>query len=451
MTSPAIATMAGVYQLSLARDVTIPASGSVLLGQPSGMPVSAADFGRFVMDVRINGVDGRITHRPDLSEQSLQWRFTRTSAGAATLAKAGTALESLDKPLAGAASIIWAGTNNLLAPEQIKRDIAAIVNLHKSISNAPYYVVTVPPAWEGHGAIRTHNRIQVNNWIVQNFGSQTIPLSDYLSNGALYDAGITRGQSDLNAIASGFNPSSFWASSIDKTHLSPVGRTITAKYFASFVRDGNTYGKAMARFDATSTMDVRVSGHKVTVSGTAFDYSDMFDSIPVGVTINATWMGATMASQPSTHLFQYGIPGQHTYSWTFDLQPGSHFICAVAVGFGAGNHHYPACKSVTVAQPTPPVGSMAIADIGNRTTAVYGWAYDPDRLRDAISVAILVDGKWVTAVSANGPTPYLPWIPGNHSFWAGVKLAPGGHATCAVAIAGSGAMTNLGCKAFTVR
>lgn len=451
MTSPAIATMAGVYPLSLSRDVTIPSSGSVKLGQPNGLPVSAGDFGRFVMDTRINGIDGRITHRPDLAESSLQWSFTRTSSGAATLAKAGAALESLDMPLPGATSIIWAGTNNLFSPAQIKRDIAAMVSLHQSVSTAPYFVVTIPPAWEGHGALRTLNRLDVNAWAEQTYGERTIPLADYLSNGALYDAGITRGQADLNAIAAGFNPASFWASAIDKTHFSAPGRAVSAKYLASFVRDGNTFNNANSRFNASSTMDVRVSGSKVTVSGIALDYSDLFNSIQVGVTINAKWMGATMASKPSTHLYAYGIPGEHSYSWTFDLKPGSHFICSVAVGFGAGEHHYPACRSVTVAEPTPPVGSMAIADIGNRTTAIYGWAYDPDRMRDAISVAVLIDGRWFTAVSANGPTPYLSWVPGSHSFWAAAKLSAGQHATCAVAITGSGAMTNLGCQSFTVR
>lgn len=450
MTSPAIATAAGVHTLSLSKSVTIPSSGTVLLGQPNGIPVPLDQFGRLVYDANIGGVAGKLTHRPDLSDPNVQWSFKRAAPGSAVKVGAGTQILSLDKPIAGAPSVFWAGTNNLARPEQVKNDIKNMVALHTKTSNAPYYVVTIPPAWEGFNTTTTNNRLSINAWIEQTYGQRTIPLSDYLSNGALYDGGFTPTAADRSDIAAGFNPRALWRSATDKTHLSEKGHFLASRYIVSFVTGGNTLAKADARFGVQSTANISVSGSKVTVSGTAFDFSDLFTSIPVGITVDSKW-NATTASGASTHLYQYGIPGSHAYSMTFTLNPGQHLICTVGVNFGAGNDSFPPCQWVNVPKTAAPIGQVMDAPASNGMHQFAGWSYTPSNPSRSIPVAILVDGKWHHAVNTDRPTPYLTNVPGKHAFWTAASFSKGNHSMCAVAIESDTNMANLGCKNFTIK
>ncbi|MBF4459493.1 SGNH/GDSL hydrolase family protein [Pseudoclavibacter sp. VKM Ac-2867] len=452
MTSPAIATAAGVHtlSLSLSRSITIPSSGTVLLGQPNGIPVPLDQFGRLVYDASIGGVAGKLTHRPDLSDPNVQWSFKRASSGNAVKVGAGTQILSLDKPIAGAPSVFWVGTNNLARPEQVKNDIKNMVALHTKTSNAPYYVVTIPPAWEGFNTTTTNNRLAINAWIEQTYGQRTIPLSDYLSNGALYDGGFTPTSADRSDIAAGFNPRALWRSATDKTHLSEEGHLLASRYIVSFVTGGNTLAKAEARFGVQSTANVAVSGSRVTVSGTAFDFSDLLTSIPVGITVDGKW-NATMASGASTHLYQYGIPGSHAYSMTFTLNPGQHLICTVGVNFRAGNDSFPPCQWVSVPKSAAPIGQVMDAPASNGMHQFAGWSYAPSSPSRSIPVAILVDGKWHHAVNTDRPTPYLTRVPGKHAFWTAASFSKGNHSMCAVAIESDTNMTNLGCMNFTIK
>ncbi|MBS3177813.1 MULTISPECIES: hypothetical protein [unclassified Pseudoclavibacter] len=450
MTSAGIATAGGVHQLYLSRSVTIPASGSVQLASPVGKPYPDAKLGRLVMDAQIGGIDGKLTQRPDLTDPRQLWVFTRDAAGAAKTVAQNAPIVSLDKPRPGATSIFWLGSNNLDDMARVKDDTARMIELHQATSNAPFYVVELPPAWGGNEHPVTANRKSLNAWIKQNYGERVIPLADYLSNGALYDAGITRTQADLDAIARGVNPRSFWMSATDLTHMNSTGQNVAARYFARFVRDDETYSQAYSRFNAQSTMNVSVNGGQVTVSGHAFDYSDLFQSIPVGITVNGAW-NATMASGASTNLFAYGIPGRHSYSMTFNLNPGKHFICSVGVNFGAGNDYFPACQTVTVQKAAAPIGQVMDAPASNRMHQFAGWTYTPGNPARSIPVAILVDGKWRHAITANRDSPYLKGVPGKHAFWTAAVFAPGKHSMCAVAIESDTNMTNLGCKDFVIK
>lgn len=445
--SPAIATIAGAYQLSLSATVTIPASGSINLAQPAGLPTAKDVFRALVMDAEIGGIQGHLWHQPYWGNPAEEWRFTRYTPGAATTVAAGTPIRSLDMPVPGATTVIWAGTNSLGTPEQVKRDIAAIVDLHVRTSNAPYFVVTLQPAWEGVGGALYNNRQNVNRWIEATYGERAIPLGTYVDNGALYDAGIFRTPTDVSNIARGLMPRSFWASPTDAVHFNATGYRVLGKYVASFVRDGNTFSNAVSRFDAVSQMNVNVHGSRVTVSGHAYDHSDLLNSIDVGVSINNVWRGATHANAPSPQLLPYGVLGSHSFSWTFELSPGTHSVCSVGVNFGAGDHRY-SCTNVTVESPKGPLGDIAIG-AGNGSATIYGWSYDPSRSSQSLNVAVLIDGRWHGAVRADQASPYLG-IPGQHAYATSVKLSRGQHTACTVAYGVTGQTTTLGCRTFTL-
>lgn len=401
MTSTSIAIAAGLHQLSLSRPAVIPASGFVELAEPIGLVESAQLTGRVVMRASINGVEGLLNHRPDLSQP---WRFEREGQGAAVAVPVGTPIQSLQRPRAGAASIVWAGTNNLERPDRVLQDVAAIVEAHQSVSDAPIWVVSVTPAWSDRWSERGRNRIEINAQLERWYGQRYIPLDEYLANGALYEAGIEPTRADRDAVEQGFNPRSFWLNESDLTHLNFPGQMAAARLLDRFITKGATLDSVRARFDAISTMDAAVSGASVTVSGWAADHSDLFRSIQVGVTIDGRWMGATLADLPSDHLFAYGIPGRHGYSWRFDgLSPGEHLICSVAVGFGAGEDHFPPCRTVTVAarQQTTSAdaasgSASASAPASAPATRAYEWTLEEaDR---SLAVAVQLDGRWHTAV-----------------------------------------------------
>lgn len=423
MTSTSIAIAAGLHQLSLSRAAVIPASGAVELAEPVGLVESAQLTGRLVMRASIGGVEGLLNHRPDLSQP---WRFTRDAAGTAVSLPPGTPIQSLQQPRAGAASIVWAGTNNLERPDRVLQDVAAIVEAHQAVSDAPVWVVSVTPAWSDSSSVVGRNRVQINAQLERWYGQRYIPLDEYLANGALYESGITTTQADRDAIASGFNPRSFWLNESDRTHLNFAGQMAAARLLDRFVTKGATLDSVRARFDAISTMDVAVSGRSVTVSGWAADHSDLFRSIQVGVTIDGRWMGATQADLPSDHLFAYGIPGRHGYSWRFDaLAPGDHLICSVAVGFGAGKDHYPACRTVTVRAAQQPQaapqaeqpaaqatqGGAAAQPAPADATASPDWTLV--EAEPSLAVAVLLDGRWHTAVRADAGS-------GERAVWAAV-------------------------------
>ncbi len=415
MTSTSIAVAAGLHQLSLSRPAVIPGSGEVELAEPVGLVESARVTGRVVMRASIAGIDGLLNHRPDISPAT-PWRFTRDTPGAAVQVPAGTPIQSLQVPRAGAASLVWAGTNNLERPDRVLQDIAAIVDAHQAVSTEPVWVVSVTPAWDYRDSLHGRNRVIINEQLERWYGQRYIPLDEYMSNGALYESSIVPTQRDRDAIASGIIPHSFWRDESDFTHFNWAGQMAAARFLDRFITGGATLDSARARFDAISTMDVEASGSGLTVSGWAADHSDLFESIQVGVTIDGVWRGTTLANRPSDELFQYGIPGRHRYSWRFDgLSPGDHTVCSVAIGFGAGEHHYPACQTVTVAptvsvaatpRSTVPsaasadVDASATADVDASATADYGWSLE--EADGSLAVAVRIDGRWHTAVRVDG-------------------------------------------------
>jgi len=94
-------------------------------------------------------------------------------------------------------------------------------------------------------------------------------------------------------------------------------------------------------------LQVDVYGASIVVRGWAFDRSDLYQRIPVGITIDDRWMLATFANGPSPELAPYGVPGGHGFSWSTTLADGATYkVCIVGVGIGAGANAYrPASRS----------------------------------------------------------------------------------------------------------
>jgi hypothetical protein len=353
----------------------------------------------------------------------------------------------------GAASIIWAGTNNLTAPDQILADVEAMVALHRSISDQPYWVVSVTPAWGNSGSIYGISRAKVNKELDKRYGDRYVPLDEYIGNGAITDSGNVPTSADRDWIAAGLNPPVFHSSS-DWIHFNATGRGAVARFLERFVAKGTTASQQRALFNAEASLAVDVYGATIVVRGWAFDRSDLYQRIPVGITIDDRWMLGTYADQASPELAKYGVPSNHGFSWSTKLADGRTYkICNVGVNIGAGQNAYPPCVSVTI--PTLlPQGDVDLIDVGNGTMAVVGWGFDHADLYAHIPVGVIIDGRWHAGVTASMPSPYLrPYgVPGDHAFFVGAQVGRGTHSVCAVGVSvATGRNATLGCDSITLR
>ncbi|WP_144720020.1 SGNH/GDSL hydrolase family protein [Agrococcus jejuensis] len=445
--SGSIATKIGAYVLRLSSPVTIPGSGSVSVGRPAWLPSPDHAFGPLYMQASIAGVGGWLFHDPS---QGIAWRFDRTVGGAPVDAPAGTAIQSLEVPQPGTASIIWAGTNNLLDVSQVLADVDAMVRHHQATSGGPFWVVSVTPAWGNSGSIYGQARSRINATLQARYASY-VPLDLYLANGAITDAGLVPTARDREWIAAGANPPAFWAA--DWVHFNSVGQQRIAAFLARFVAGGLTAAQAVAEMAPQASMSATASGLTATVRGWAFDRSDLYAPLAMGVTVDGRWMGTTLANRASPELGRYGVPGGHGFSMAVAIPAGTSTVCVVAVGIGAGGDHVPPCVQVTGVAPAPQ-GDMTVVPVGGTTVAVMGWAFDHADLYAQIPVGIIIDGRWHVGLTAALPSDYLrPYgVPGAHAFFAGATLSPGTHTACAVAVSPrTGLRTTIGCQTFTIR
>lgn len=430
--STSIAVNAGAYRMQLVEPVTIAATGYTSLPTPFMFEVPVDSMGGMSFRVSIGGVEGTLVHRPDLD---IEWRFARALAGDPVPVAPGTPIVSLGAMAPGAASIIWAGTNNLTSTSQILADVEAMVALHTSISDQPFWVASITPAWGNSGSVYGLARTKVNEQLELRYGDRYIPVDEYLSNGALTDAGIMPTSADRSWIASGLNPPSFHSTS-DWVHFNRAGQGAIARFLARFIQGGATLAQQRSLFDAEAAMQVDVHGSTITVRGWSFDRSDLYERIPVGITIDDQWMLATFADRPSPELAMYGVPGGHGFRWSKTLPDGgSHKVCIVGVGIGAGGNAYPPC--ITVDLPTLlPQGDLSLIDVGGGTMAIVGWGFDHADLYARIPVGIIIDNQWFAGITAGLPSPYLrPYgVPGDHAFFQGAHVGKGMHSVCAVGV-----------------
>lgn len=447
--STSIAVNAGAYRMQLTEPVTIAASGATNLPAPFMFEVPADSMGGMSMRASIGGVVGTLVHRTDLG---ITWRFLRESAGEAVTVAPGTPIVSLQQMAPGAASIIWVGTNNITAESQIVADVEAMVALHRSVSDQPFWVVSVTPAWGNSGSIYGVSRAKVNKTLEQRFGQNYVNLDEYIGNGALTDAGLQPTAKDREWIASGLNPPAFH-SATDWIHFNRTGSEAIARFFSRFVLGGTTATQQRALFNAESAFQVDLYGSSITVRGWAFDRSDLYQRIPVGITIDDQWKLATFADGASPELRPYGVPGGHGFRWSTTLKDGATYkVCIVGVGIGAGQNSYPPCVSVAI--PTLlPQGDMSLIDVGGGTMAVVGWGFDHADLYARIPVGIIIDGNWYAGITAGLASPYLrPYgVPGDHAFFQGAHVGKGTHSVCAVGVsAATGRNAILKCDSIVL-
>ena len=430
--STSIAVNAGAYRMQLTQPVTIAAADATNLPEPFMFEVPARSMGGLSMRASIADVVGTLVHRPDLG---IIWRFVRDNPGDPVTVAPGTPIVSLQAMAPGAASIIWVGTNNLTATDQIVADVDAMVALHKSVSDQPFWVVSITPAW---GNCRIHLRHRALSGEQGARSALRRPLCaarrihrKRCADRLRHPADVSRpGLDRLRAQSSSFHSSADWI------HFNRTGCDAIARFLARFVKDGTTAAQQRTLFNAEAALSVDVYGATIVVRGWAFDRSDLYQRIPVGITIDDQWMLGTYADGPSPELSQYGVPGGHGFSWSTKLRDGATYkVCIVGVGFGAGANAYPPCVSVTI----PSCFHKVISP--SSTWAVGRWPssagdFDHADLYAHIPVGIMIDGRWHVGITAALESPYLrPYgVPGDHAFFAGAQVGRGTHSVCAVGV-----------------
>lgn len=398
----AIATKMGVYQLVTGRSIIIPARGAIEIGTPGNLPVPVARFDRLTMHSTIGGIAGTL-----LRGDGAQWRFTRAAAGAVASIPAGTPIISLEKPQPGAASIINPGLNNMTEVDQVLRDLAAMVAAHRAVSDAPYWVATLTPAWGGFSTQYGAARVRINAAIRATYGDHVIPHGEYLLNGALADAGIVPTATDRQRIAAGITPESFQLSATDWTHHNTAGRQISARLMSGFISGAITTEQAYTRFEASASLSATVRNDKISVSGWAFDGSDVHQTTDVVISVDGVHRATVRASGPSPSLIQFGVPGGHGFAWSTVVGDGPHRVCATAIGFAFGGDSSPRCADVAV-ERLPSPDRIAGSDRYD-TAAMLSELHYPDGALEVYvaSGQVFADAPSAAAAAAHVEAPLL--------------------------------------------
>lgn len=423
----AIATKMGVYRLTTGQALTIPATGAVEIGTPDDLPVEADRFDVLTMLSTIGGVEGTLRHG-----HGYRWLFTRTQEGAAKPVPAGTPIVSLEAPRPGAASIINSGMNNITEVNQVLQDIQAMVGAHRAVSDAPYWVTTLSPAWGNSGSVYGIARLRVNAAIRATYGEHVAPFGEYLLNGALADAGIIPTLTDRRRIANGVTPESFQLSTTDWTHHNTAGRQISAQFLASFVSGAMTTERAYARFDASTSVEASARHDTISVAGWAFDGNDVYQKVDVAISVDGEHRATMRAAGPSPDLPQHGVPGSHGFSWTVAATEGDHRVCVIATNFAAGDDSEANCIVVTV-DPYAAPGRIAGDDRYETSARIAEHAFT------TATQAMAATGRNFADALAAGPVAALRDAP--------VLLVSGKHEAASATLS---ALRSLGVQHITV-
>lgn len=149
-----------------------------------------------------------------------------------------------------------------------------------------------------------------------------------------------------------------------------------------------------------------------------------------------------------------GFGSAHGFDLNVKVSPGTNNVCIYAINVGPGTTN-PSLGCVRVPGDGSPLGSLDSAVAGKAAVTVSGWAIDL-KTTDAIQVAITVDGKTVTTVTASASRPDVgavyPAFGANHGYSAVVAASAGTRQICAIAVnsAAGSPNTPLGCRAVKV-
>lgn len=342
-TSTEIAIRQGAYTLHATFPGNqVPASGStaVTLSAPPG------DYMVMTVSAVIGGIEGHLAH----DAKTATWRFTRSAPSADGLptpvaARTEVVIDQGAHGVRDLPAIYWAGRNNMLHPEVVKRDIAAMVANHDP--RVPYLVLGMQPGMgERIGTAGYPVRQKLNAELAEIYGERFVDVEGYLSSYALLDAGITPTAEDRAALAGGTNPPSLTISATDTLHLNATGREVLGRYLARIMQAEWT-GAAAHHAPQVSVQASAGEGGDVAVSGWAAHPDRPDEPAIVTVTVDGkTVLPSLPADLPGDDWYGYGIAGRHGFETELALSSGAHQVCVAVTT--RGHSTAPECTAVDV-------------------------------------------------------------------------------------------------------
>ena len=97
---------------------------------------------------------------------------------------------------------------------------------------------------------------------------------------------------------------------------------------------------------------VSATGRTVTASGWTFDPDVPWPATDVHIYVDGTFVSAVPAgeSRPDVAAKYPAAGGNHGYTWTAEVPPGAHTVCAYGIDLGPGSNRRLGCRPVTVAK-----------------------------------------------------------------------------------------------------
>jgi hypothetical protein len=171
----------------------------------------------------------------------------------------------------------------------------------------------------------------------------------------------------------------------------------------------------------------------IHVSGWTFDRDAFSTPITTVITIDGTAHNVVAnAARPVVPAATYGNAGpNHGFDVTYPVSQGSHRVCVTTKNVGYGTDNSLGCKTLTLQES--PVGNLDSAGKSGSRLRVTGWAYDPDALSTALSVAIRIDSTTYTTVADIARRDVEAAHPGvgqYHGFAQSYTVPEGSHKVC---------------------
>jgi hypothetical protein len=198
-----------------------------------------------------------------------------------------------------------------------------------------------------------------------------------------------------------------------------------------------------------------VVGSTVTVGGWAIDPDTPPSPVRVHLYVDGAAVAAVTAGDTRSDVSAVypRATGEHGFTYSRPLPPGSHRVCAYAINIGAGRSNPQiGCQDVVVGGS--PIGGFETVDADPAQVHITGWAVDPDS-----TASIQVQAKVGATFTAPGPADqnrddvdtFLPGYGGAHGFDLTLPATEGDQAVCVYGLnTGSGGNVLLGCRTVEV-
>ncbi|POX65827.1 hypothetical protein C1N74_12205 [Microbacterium sp. SGAir0570] len=199
-------------------------------------------------------------------------------------------------------------------------------------------------------------------------------------------------------------------------------------------------------------IDTTVTGESVRMRGWAID-PDTRDSLTIHTYIDGTAVvGRADVTRADIARAYPGYGADHGIDETFELDPGTHRICAYAINVGPGTNQLLGCESLVVENHSPFGGTDVTVEAGG--VRLRGWTIDPDTSA-SLQVHVYVDGAGFAVATAAVARPDVarayPGFGDAHGIDLRLALKPGRHQVCSYAInQGPGSNSTLGCHSVLV-